>query len=139
CRASGRHRGCPPLDRARDRHVRVGARRAGCRAADLGDPPVLRRLATMTSTTPAHVTIDEVEGQAVVTDPMSGAERWRYAFGARKRPYVHPLTTPAGHVLTRNAPDDHPWHHGLWFTIKFVNEENFWEEYDSYGVLRHVG
>ena len=26
----------------------------------------------------------------------------------------------------------------LWFTIKFVNEENFWEEYDAYGVLRHV-
>jgi hypothetical protein len=42
-------------------------------------------------------------------------------------------------VLTRNAPEDHPWHHGLWFTIKFVNEENFWEEYDAYGVLRHDG
>jgi hypothetical protein len=63
--------------------------------------------------------------------------RWTYEWGARKRPYVHPLRTPAGHVLSRNAPDDHPWHHGLWFTIKFVNEENFWEEYDAYGVLRH--
>ena len=41
-------------------------------------------------------------------------------------------------MLTRNAPEDHPWHHGLWFTIKFVNGENFWEEYDSYGVLRHT-
>jgi hypothetical protein len=65
--------------------------------------------------------------------------RFTYEWGARKRPYVHPLRTPAGHVLTRNAPDDHPWHHGLWFTIKFVNEENFWEEYDAYGVLRHDG
>ncbi len=65
------------------------------------------------------------------------ADRVTYEWGARKRPYVHPLSTPAGHVLTRNAPDDHPWHHGLWFTIKFVNEENFWEEYDAYGVLRH--
>jgi hypothetical protein len=63
--------------------------------------------------------------------------RWTYEWGARKRPYVHPLRTPAGHTLSRNAPDDHPWHHGLWFTIKFVNEENFWEEYDAYGVLRH--
>lgn len=42
-------------------------------------------------------------------------------------------------MLTRDAPDDHPWHHGLWFTIKFVNGENFWEEYDDYGVLRHDG
>ncbi len=64
-------------------------------------------------------------------------DRVTYEWGARKRPYVHPLRTPAGHTLTRNAPDDHPWHHGLWFTIKFVNEENFWEEYDAYGVLRH--
>jgi len=40
-------------------------------------------------------------------------------------------------VLTRDAPDDHPWHHGLWFTIKYVNEENFWEEQPPYGVLRH--
>lgn len=65
--------------------------------------------------------------------------RVTYEWGARKRPFVHPLRTPAGHVLTRNAPEDHPWHHGLWFTIKFVNEENFWEEYDAYGVLRHDG
>jgi len=42
-------------------------------------------------------------------------------------------------VLTREAPDDHPWHHGLWFTIKFVNGENFWEEYDEFGVLHHEG
>lgn len=66
-------------------------------------------------------------------------DRWTYEWGARKRPHIHPLRTPAGHTLTRNAPDDHPWHHGLWFTIKFVNEENFWETYDAYGVLRHDG
>ena len=60
-------------------------------------------------------------------------------WSARRRPFVHPLRTPSGLVLTRDAPDDHPWHHGLWFTIKFVNGENFWEEYDEYGVLRHDG
>ena len=64
---------------------------------------------------------------------------WTYHWGARKRPFLHPVTTPGGQVLTRDAPEDHPWHHGLWFTIKFVNEENFWEEYDAYGVLRHQG
>lgn len=57
---------------------------------------------------------------------------------ATRRPYVHPLTTPGGLLVSREAPDDHPWHHGLWFTIKFVNGENFWEEYDEYGVLRHA-
>jgi hypothetical protein len=63
---------------------------------------------------------------------------WTYRWGARKRPFVHPVRTPGGVELTRDAPEDHPWHHALWFTIKFVNEENFWEEYDAYGVLRHV-
>ncbi len=52
------------------------------------------------------------------------------------RPYVHPLTTPAGAVLSVEAPADHPWHHALWFTIKFVNGENFWEEYGEFGTLR---
>ena len=69
---------------------------------------------------------------------MPDSELWTYNRDHRKRPHVHPLTTPGGVTLTRDAPEDHPWHHGLWFTIKFVNEENFWEEYDAYGVLRHV-
>ena len=64
--------------------------------------------------------------------------RWTYNSTHRKRPNVHPLAAPSGAVLTRDAPEDHPWHHGLWFTIKFVNEENFWEEMAPYGVLRHV-
>jgi hypothetical protein len=71
--------------------------------------------------------------------PITLGGRATYAWAARKRPFVHPVRTPAGHILTRDAPADHPWHHGLWFTIKFVNEENFWEEYDAYGVLRHEG
>jgi hypothetical protein len=51
------------------------------------------------------------------------------------RPHVHPLRTPAGRTLTTDAPPDHPWHHGLWSTIKFVNGENYWEEYGEFGVL----
>lgn len=67
------------------------------------------------------------------------AERWTYHWADPKRPFIHPLTTPAGHVLSREAPADHPWHHGLWFTIKFVNGENYWEELPPFGVLRHDG
>ena len=52
------------------------------------------------------------------------------------RPFVHPLSTPAGAVLSVEGPADHPWHHALWFTIKFVNGENFWEEYGDFGTLR---
>ena len=63
---------------------------------------------------------------------------WTYNAEHRKRPNIHPLRAPSGATLTRDAPPDHPWHHALWFTIKYVNGENFWEEYESYGVLRHV-
>jgi hypothetical protein len=69
---------------------------------------------------------------------MVAVSRWTYNADHRKRPNVHPVASPSGAVLTRDAPDDHPWHHGLWFTIKFVNDENFWEETPPYGVLRHV-
>jgi hypothetical protein len=62
---------------------------------------------------------------------------WTYVTDHRKKPHVHPVTAPNGRVLTRVEPEDHPWHRGLWFTIKFVNEENFWEEMPPYGVLRH--
>lgn len=64
-------------------------------------------------------------------------ELWHPIWDA-PRPYVHPVRTPAGAVLTVDAPDDHPWHHGLWSTVKFVNGENFWEEYDEFGLLNAV-
>jgi hypothetical protein len=65
------------------------------------------------------------------------SQPWTYVADHRKKPHVHPLATPSGRVLTTVEPEDHPWHRALWFTIKYVNGENFWEEYDAYGVLRH--
>jgi hypothetical protein len=44
------------------------------------------------------------------------------------KPHLHPVTAPNGRVLTRVSPPDHPWHRGIWFAIKYVNGENFWEE-----------
>lgn len=43
------------------------------------------------------------------------------------RPYVHPLSLADGTVATDLRPDDHIWHLGLWFSLKFVNGINFWE------------
>jgi hypothetical protein len=63
---------------------------------------------------------------------------WHYVWDGVPRPFVHPLSTPAGHVLSREAPQDHPWHHALWFTIKFVDGDNFWEELPPFGSLVHA-
>jgi Methane oxygenase PmoA len=71
----------------------------------------------------------------------AGAGGWTYVWDHRRKPHVHPLTTPAGVVLTRVEPPDHPWQRGVWFVVKFVDGDNFWEEYDAagWGVQRHDG
>jgi hypothetical protein len=51
------------------------------------------------------------------------------------KPFLHPVRTKAGHVLTRATPADHPWHRGLWFTIKYVDGDNFWEEMEPFGTI----
>jgi len=71
-------------------------------------------------------------------DGVTIAGLWNYAWAAKRRPFLHPVRTPAGHVLTVDSPDDHPWHHGLWFAIKYVDDDNFWEEMAPYGVVRHL-
>jgi hypothetical protein len=50
------------------------------------------------------------------------------------KPCVCPLFTPAGHQLGGFEMSDHVWHRGLWFTIKFINGSNFWEERPPFGV-----
>jgi hypothetical protein len=53
---------------------------------------------------------------------------WQFNYGNNLDvPYFHPLTAVAGQPLTWDAPPDHVWHHGLWFSWKFINEVNYWE------------
>lgn len=80
-----------------------------------------------------------IPGVEAHEDRLVVAGSWTYWWGHRRHPCVHPLATPAGRVLTVDAPDDHPWHHGVWCTIKYVDDDNFWEEVPPYGVQRHDG
>ncbi len=61
---------------------------------------------------------------------------WRYVYGSKPKPYFHPICTPSGHCLTLFEPHDHVWHRGLWYAIKFINGENFWEEHEPFGIQR---
>lgn len=38
-----------------------------------------------------------------------------FDFPSGRKPALHPVTTPAGHVVTERTPRDHAWHRGLWF------------------------
>ena len=57
-------------------------------------------------------------------------------YASAHKPFLHPVTTPSGANMTLIEPFDHLWHRGLWFTFKFVNGDNFWEEREPFGRQR---
>ncbi|GGL17677.1 oxidoreductase [Sphaerisporangium melleum] len=66
-------------------------------------------------------------------------------------PYLHPLRTLGGQVVTAHRPHDHRWHKGLAMTLSHVSGANFWGgptfdasapghgyvQLDNVGHLRH--
>jgi len=54
---------------------------------------------------------------------------WRLNHDPKEdKPYIHPLATTDGSVLTWHRPADHIWHRALWFSWKTINGLNYWEE-----------
>ncbi len=78
-------------------------------------------------------------GKTIALDVDRSRPLFTYDYGNKPRPYFHPLHTLGGNLLTNYEPTDHVWHRGLWFTFKFVNGVNFWEEYDGFGRQVTVG
>ena len=76
---------------------------------------------------PFELRWEEVSGEslALLADDQV---LWRFQHSATaKHAYFHPLALPGTPPLTRDAPQDHVWHHGLWFCWKFINGVNYWE------------
>lgn len=42
------------------------------------------------------------------------------------RPYMHPVHTLAGNLVTIFRPHDHTWHHGISMTSAHLSDQNFW-------------
>lgn len=54
---------------------------------------------------------------------------WQFNFAKKQgKPYFHPVCLIDGTELTWHRPPDHPWHYGLWFSWKYINGLNYWEE-----------
>lgn len=69
------------------------------------------------------------KGSNQVTLLNNGKIVWQHNFDkVEGKPYFHPLSTLEGSVLTGLRPDDHPWHRAIWFSWKFINGLNYWEE-----------
>jgi hypothetical protein len=61
---------------------------------------------------------------------------WQFHFGTNEtKPCFHPVALVDGPDLVWYRPPDHPWHLGLWFSWKFINGVNYWEEDPKTGLL----
>ncbi|MBN1806372.1 MAG: PmoA family protein [Sedimentisphaerales bacterium] len=59
----------------------------------------------------------------------NGRVVWQFNFDKKQgKPYFHPVCLTDGTELTWHRPPDHPWHYGLWFSWKYINGLNYWEE-----------
>jgi hypothetical protein len=65
---------------------------------------------------------------SVVHDDGTVALRYAYGQDLAPKPFLYPLAVPHGGNFGAFRPTDHMWHRGLWFTWKFVNGANYWEE-----------
>jgi hypothetical protein len=66
------------------------------------------------------------------------------------KPYLHPVRTLAGDLVTAYRPHDHLWHKGIQLALPHVGQENFWggvtwirgkgyEQIDNNGSMDHAG
>jgi methane monooxygenase PmoA-like len=71
-------------------------------------------------------TFDDAPGsQRLLKD---GNTVWELRYGPNvPKPFFH-LGLTDGTVLTWDRPPDHVWHHAHWFTWKYINGLNYWEE-----------
>jgi len=60
---------------------------------------------------------------------------WQLNFNKKEgKPCFHPVGLIDGTVLTWLRPADHRWHRALWFSWKFINGLNYWEEDPKTGL-----
>ncbi len=79
----------------------------------------------------ANLQLIHTVGEDVVAR-WNGDELFRYVYrprtpaGESPRPYLHPVRTLAGELVTLFRPHDHTWHHAISMTCANLSGENFW-------------
>ena len=80
----------------------------------------------MTALTVVH----DLDSHVVVRDGDVELLRYTYVPDSplleSPKPYLHPLRTRAGHLVSLFRPHDHVWHKGIAWSLPVVGEENFW-------------
>lgn len=101
----------------------------------------------------AALTVTHVHGHHIVVN-AAGVDIATYVYRPdmpafeSSKPYLHPLRTLSGAVVSGYRPSDHRWHKGIQMTISHLSGQNFWggrtyvhpEGYvprDNVGRMRH--
>lgn len=104
---------------------------------------------------PGGLTVTHEHGRSIGVG-AGGVEILRYVYAADSpafeapKPYLHPLRTLSGALVTGYRPWDHRWHKGLQMTWSHVSGQNFWggpsyvdgqgyQVRDNVGRMRHDG
>jgi hypothetical protein len=79
-----------------------------------------------------------IRGEQAIGWAERGETVWEWSFSRNDgKPAFRSLRAVGGPELLAYRPDDHPWHYGLWFSWKYINGVNYWEENRATG--RSVG
>ncbi|WP_428956121.1 PmoA family protein [Streptomyces sp. cg35] len=84
------------------------------------------------TTEPSPLRLVHAHGDRVtVTEPTTGVDLFAYvhrpeAAWEAPKPYLHPIRTLGGHVVTDYRPNDHRWHKGLQMTASHLSGQNLW-------------
>ena len=72
------------------------------------------------------------QNETALTASFDGTEIFRYVYKPADaqleapRPYLHPVRTLGGDIVSRYRPDDHVWHKGISLSLPHVGSHNFW-------------
>ncbi len=93
-------------------------------------PRLARSALLLLSLLPAALRADWQRSDTTLAWKSGDAVVWQFNFdpAGSGKPFFHPLGAVGGVNVTERAPSDHPWHYGLWFSWKYINGKNYWEE-----------
>jgi hypothetical protein len=94
--------------------------------------PVILLLVMIAAAAAVRAQVSVKQEKEAVECQRDGQTLWRFLYSTNYcKPCFHPLRLPGGESLTTLQPSDHRWHYGLWFSWKYINGVNYWEERDG--------
>ncbi|WP_198664455.1 DUF6807 family protein [Jiangella endophytica] len=107
-------------------------RRPVTRAEMTGDAPFYRSMHDVAPAAAATGGLTVVDDDRCVVVRAGGVDLARYVYrpdtpaAEAPKPYLHPIRTLDGAIVSGFRPSDHRWHKGLQMTLSHVSGQNFW-------------